>query len=161
MSTFPANIIAKITNPFYSSRSRQLFETRLGEALAHNSQEPKPSYLKGINEFSDVEAPPMGRKVTPGLKAKNNAGTYKPQMKFDDLPTEVDWREAGVVSPVKNQGGCGSCYAFATTATVESHIALETGLLFDLSPQQVRRGEELRGRSPVRSEATSVTNILN
>ncbi|GMH53585.1 hypothetical protein TrST_g6847 [Triparma strigata] len=120
-----------------SSSSRQLFEMRLGEALAHNSQEPKPSYLKGINEFSDIETPPMGRKVTPGLKGKNNAGSYKPQMAFEDLPTTVDWRDAGVVSPVKNQGGCGSCYAFATTATVESHIALSTGLLFDLSPQQV------------------------
>ena len=44
---------------------------------------------------------------------------------------------AGVVSAVKDQGHCGSCWAFAATATVESHVALATGLLFDLSTQQL------------------------
>jgi len=41
------------------------------------------------------------------------------------------------VSAVKDQGHCGSCWAFASTATVESHVAISTGLLFDLSTQQV------------------------
>jgi C1A family cysteine protease len=45
---------------------------------------------------------------------------------------------AGVVSAVKDQGHCGSCWAFASTATVESYVAIATGLLFDLSTQQVR-----------------------
>ena len=54
-----------------------------------------------------------------------------------ELPTEVDWRSSGIVSAVKDQGGCGSCWAFAATATLESHIAKETGLLFSLSPQQI------------------------
>jgi cathepsin L len=83
------------------------------------------------------------------------------------LPREVDWRKkgkyfciasfllfsfflthffflnhhlplpAGVVTAVKDQGHCGSCWAFASTATMESHVAIATGLLFDLSPQQV------------------------
>jgi len=52
-----------------------------------------------------------------------------------DLPTNVDWREKGVTSAVKDQGHCGSCWAFASTATIESHAAIATGLLFDLSPQ--------------------------
>jgi len=53
------------------------------------------------------------------------------------LPTNVDWRTQGVVSAVKDQGRCGSCWAFASTATIESHAALSTGLLFNLSPQQI------------------------
>jgi cathepsin L len=55
-----------------------------------------------------------------------------------ELPSQVDWRNTpNVVSPVKDQGHCGSCWAFAATATLESHVALSTGLLFDFSPQQI------------------------
>jgi len=54
-----------------------------------------------------------------------------------ELPSQVDWRTQGVVSAVKDQGHCGSCWAFASTATVESYAAINTGLLFDLSPQQI------------------------
>jgi cathepsin L len=38
---------------------------------------------------------------------------------------------------VKDQGHCGSCWAFASTATIESYVALSTGLMFDLSVQQM------------------------
>lgn len=54
-----------------------------------------------------------------------------------DLPASVDWREKDVVTAVKDQGHCGSCWAFASTATLESHVALASGLLFDLSVQQI------------------------
>jgi cathepsin L len=54
-----------------------------------------------------------------------------------DLPDSVDWRTKGVVTPVKNQGGCGSCWAFASTAVLESHIALQTGVLYELSEQEL------------------------
>lgn len=54
-----------------------------------------------------------------------------------DLPLTVDWRDMGVVSAVKDQGHCGSCWAFASTATIESHAAINSGELFDLSTQQV------------------------
>lgn len=54
------------------------------------------------------------------------------------LPKSVDWRTHGVVSAVKSQGsGCGSCWAFASTAVIESHLAINTNKLFDLSPQQI------------------------
>lgn len=55
-----------------------------------------------------------------------------------DLPTSVDWRtRADTVTAVKDQGSCGSCWAFASTAVLESHVAIATGELFDLSPQQI------------------------
>lgn len=54
-----------------------------------------------------------------------------------ELPTSVDWRTEGVISAVKDQGHCGSCWAFASTATIESHAAISTGMLFDLAPQQI------------------------
>jgi cathepsin L len=54
-----------------------------------------------------------------------------------ELPKSVDWRTSGVVTSVKDQGHCGSCWAFAGAATLESHVAINTGLLYDLSPQQI------------------------
>ena len=54
-----------------------------------------------------------------------------------DLPPSIDWRTRGVVSEVKNQGGCGSCWAFSTVETLESAVAIASGKLLELSPQQV------------------------
>jgi cathepsin L len=53
------------------------------------------------------------------------------------LPKFVDWRTKGIVTAVKDQGHCGSCWAFASTAVIESHVAKNSGLLFDLSVQQM------------------------
>lgn len=49
----------------------------------------------------------------------------------------VDWREKGVVTEPKNQGACGSCWAFASTAALESHVAINTKKLLKLSPQDL------------------------
>jgi len=53
----------------------------------------------------------------------------------------LDWRDhttkqgSPVTTPVKNQGGCGSCWAFAAASVLESHLALATNTLFSISPQ--------------------------
>lgn len=53
------------------------------------------------------------------------------------LPNSVDWRDYmyPVMTTVKEQGGCGSCWAFAAAETMESHLAIATGVLMNLSPQ--------------------------
>jgi cathepsin L len=56
---------------------------------------------------------------------------------ISELPENVDWRKHGIVTAVKDQGHCGSCWAFASTAVVESAVAKASGLLFDLSVQQM------------------------
>lgn len=52
-------------------------------------------------------------------------------------PTKKDWREDGVVSPIRDQGGCGSCWAFAAVALMESLHLMQAKSLGDFSEQQV------------------------
>uniref|UniRef100_A0ACD5V0D0 Uncharacterized protein n=1 Tax=Avena sativa TaxID=4498 RepID=A0ACD5V0D0_AVESA len=52
-------------------------------------------------------------------------------------PQNFDWRDQGVVTPAKHQGGCGCCWAFATVATVESLNKIKGGQLLDLSEQEL------------------------
>ncbi|KAL6729859.1 hypothetical protein Aduo_000874 [Ancylostoma duodenale] len=52
-------------------------------------------------------------------------------------PVTADWTKVGKVTPVKDQGQCGSCWAFATAASVESGYAIKTGRLTTLSEQEM------------------------
>jgi C1A family cysteine protease len=90
----------------------------------------------GLTKFSDM--------CPEEFKAKYL--NYKPQVNSDDVKVAVpslsatssfDWRSTGVVTPVKNQGYCGSCWAFSAVETIESAWALAGNTLTTFSEQQV------------------------
>lgn len=130
----------------YEKREK-LFQASLREVLVHNSDKTQ-LYKKGINQFSDWtkeefkrmnggKATQMRSKVLELQKkpyhsfhTKSSAGTY---------PIAFDWRNQvpAVITAVKNQGQCGSCWAHGSTETLESHYAIATGELYVLSQQQV------------------------
>ena len=66
-----------------------------------------------------------------------NTVRFVPAGNAADLPSQFDWRALGGVTPVTNQGGCGSCWAFAAVAQLESFVKIYDSRLLDLSEQAV------------------------
>jgi len=52
-------------------------------------------------------------------------------------PSSIDWSTSGATSPVKDQGQCGSCWAYSTTEGIESAVYMAQGKMVELSPQQI------------------------
>ncbi|XP_072983574.1 cysteine protease XCP2-like [Typha latifolia] len=110
-----------------------------------NTNKKRGSYWLGLNEFADMHHEEFrGRYL--GLKTnltwRRDDNKFKSSKAFvneqvTDLPKSVDWRKRGAVSPVKNQGACGSCWAFSSVAAVEGINKIVTGNLTSLSEQQL------------------------
>jgi cathepsin L len=122
---------------------QSIFESELKNVLSHNSE--NKDWKMTVNKYSAFTS---GEKRTMNGYSKSVARAHEPKnlkelphdfvMKdVSQLPESVDWRDSDVVTSVKDQGHCGSCWSFAATATLESHLALNSGLLYDLSPQQI------------------------
>jgi cathepsin L len=118
---------------------RALFAKAVAEVRSH----PRSAgYSVGLNKFSAMTS--KEKRGTLGFsKTKQHlTDTSKYALNIEpetlsELPASVDWTtELGVSTPVKNQGQCGSCWSFAATAVLESHVALNAHKTYDLSPQQ-------------------------
>jgi len=112
-------------------------------ARVHAENAKGHGYKLGINEFADMTQEEFATTrlgLRPSLGDKRwgklpHLGKHVRTSK--ELPESVDWREKGAVQQVKNQGSCGSCWAFSSTAAMEGAWQIATGKLVSLSEQQL------------------------
>lgn len=118
------------------ARRKVVFEEKLAAVNKHNEEYKagKHSWYAAINKFSDwteLEFQTVKGKAFLPREQRNVAVL----LKEGENPDSKDWRKEKVVTPPKDQGGCGSCWTFAATEVLESHLAINTGKLLKLAPQ--------------------------
>jgi len=119
--------------------------------FVRNHNAANHTWTAGINEMSDLTPEEFRQVYLTGLDLTGLPNIQSEEVDISNLPNDIDWRDKGAVNKVKNQGSCGSCWAFSTTGTIEGwNVAVAKKALPDLSEQQLvdcAKGPNVKGCS--------------
>jgi len=134
MGTFEKN--------YFSQQEHDLRKAIFAENLRlinqHNAEHALGlhTFTLGVNKFADMTSAEFGAYYN-GLQSKGQNELDVVEIEVEDVPESVDWRTKGYVTPVKNQGSCGSCWAFSAVGAIEGAHFKKTGNLVSLSEQNL------------------------
>ncbi|XP_043813156.1 vignain [Manihot esculenta] len=110
----------------------------------HNTNKLDKPYKLKLNKFADMTSYEFRsiyassnvkhHRMFRGLPQGNGSFVYE---KVETAPPSIDWRKKGAVTGVKDQGQCGSCWAFSAIAAVEGINQIKTNKLVSLSEQEL------------------------
>jgi len=103
----------------------------------HMTNSNTTSYTLALNLFADLTTAEFSEMYLGAKGAQPNPTNITYNYTLEGAPASVDWRQKGAVTPVKNQGQCGSCWAFSTTGALEGIYQINTGNLQSFSEQQI------------------------
>jgi C1A family cysteine protease len=130
----------KLMQVVKKKKERVLMEMRqeMVKVEMKKMQSENRTYEVELNKFADMSTEEF---------ASTYLGTRPPTMRSNNeqlleattatLPASVDWRTRNAVTPIKNQGSCGSCWSFSAIGALESLYAIKYGILKSFSEQQL------------------------
>ncbi|XP_047333922.1 senescence-specific cysteine protease SAG39-like [Impatiens glandulifera] len=112
-----------------------IFKDNVEMIESFNRAANKP-YKMGINQFADL----TNQEFKLRNKFKSHVCSDTTLFKYQNIsavPATMDWRKKGAVTPIKDQGQCGCCWAFSAVAATEGIAQITTGKLISLSEQEL------------------------
>jgi len=134
-----AATFGKVYNGDEMAKRESIYNQAVVEMEAHNADATQ-TYTQGVNQFSDLTLEEFQALPIRGYMTGKKSGLPKVGLHVyngEELATTVNWVTKGAVTAVKNQGQCGSCWAFSSTGGTEGMWEIATGSLKSLSEQQL------------------------